>query len=648
MGSEDLSATATEQPSNTSSTKKTGSRGRRIAINALRVVLGLLVGCVIAELAFRLRDHGAFPHLNVYEPDPVLGARLRPGATQTVAFGGNPATNVRIGTDGIRGDTPAAAAGDCNVLVVGDSQVFGLGVEEEQRFTNVFANEKKCRVVNAGIPTYGPIEYQAVIEEWFKKPAGAKPKTVVYVINLANDLLEAKRPNTSRHTVWDGWAVRIETAPREKPSSFPGRSLLYRESHAVFALRRWIHGSKPEDERPLPSEGTSKDLIDEAKATQATRAAADQKAFDEWVASLDQAAKEATDNQQKLQDAATKQYPDLFMNEGGQAYVRSGGHPGDIVSEFVQQSEASEGPGYRVRVVLDGAKARAELEAELKKRAEKQIADEEAKAIVASFEERPKIEKKIAELRNLGQKLARLHSPMASPIEIAQQTAKANGAKLVVLILPMDVQVSPDEWKKYGETFYDMEPARILTDDILNASKALGVTAIDSTKALRDAEPGAFLNADLHMSPKGHAAIAKLLTEKMDAPPEKDDRPAIGFAKACACAKSVHATDPTQPDCDKISKTPSIDCLRTYPEPEKCLSLMRCLNQDISAPPKCLPGWTLISNRTCYKECTPTAAAASDADAGIAFNSTGCPPLTICRSTRSGPLCMGSSVPLEW
>jgi len=37
---------------------------------------GIAVALVTAELVFRWRDDAAFPHLNVYRADPVLGVRL--------------------------------------------------------------------------------------------------------------------------------------------------------------------------------------------------------------------------------------------------------------------------------------------------------------------------------------------------------------------------------------------------------------------------------------------------------------------------------------------------------------------------------------------------------------------------------------------
>lgn len=87
-----------------------------------------------------------------------------------------------------------------------------------------------------------------------------KPKRVVYVVNFANDLFEADRPNSERHAVWDGWAVRRETAPT-RVASFPGRDFLFRKSHAVFALRRWWYRrSAPTEAFSAPSEGTFRDI----------------------------------------------------------------------------------------------------------------------------------------------------------------------------------------------------------------------------------------------------------------------------------------------------------------------------------------------------------------------------------------------------
>ncbi|HEY0193004.1 MAG TPA: hypothetical protein VGC42_17930, partial [Kofleriaceae bacterium] len=231
------------------------SRFRWLARAAL-MLAGLGAGLGVAEAAFRHRDHGAFPHLNTYQADPVLGVRLRPGAEEDVGFSGNPITHVRINRAGYRGAELPPPGGD-DVLVVGDSQVFGLGVEEHETFAARLAGAIHRPVMNAGVPTYGPDEYQAVIAEQL---AARHPRTVVLAINLVNDLFEAQHPNRERHVVWDGWAVRKETAP-DGVTEFPGRAWLFGQSHLVFALRKWNQGGVRSDERGVASEGTWRDLV---------------------------------------------------------------------------------------------------------------------------------------------------------------------------------------------------------------------------------------------------------------------------------------------------------------------------------------------------------------------------------------------------
>ena len=55
------------------------SRRRR---RLVQVFFGLTAGLMLTELGFRIRDRGAFPHINLYVPDDKLGVRLRPGGTE--------------------------------------------------------------------------------------------------------------------------------------------------------------------------------------------------------------------------------------------------------------------------------------------------------------------------------------------------------------------------------------------------------------------------------------------------------------------------------------------------------------------------------------------------------------------------------------
>lgn len=184
------------------------------------VLVGLasVLGSVVAEAVVRVQSEGAFPHANFCVEDSALGVRLEPEATLRFKLGDNPATDIRINAAGYRGpDWPMPTRDE--VLVVGDSQVFGLGVEGDETVAAQLAERTGRTVLSGGVPTYGPAEYAAIAVE----VARSRPVSqVILALNLSNDLFELDRPNRERHAVWDGWAVRMETAPASVVS-FPGR-----------------------------------------------------------------------------------------------------------------------------------------------------------------------------------------------------------------------------------------------------------------------------------------------------------------------------------------------------------------------------------------------------------------------------------------
>jgi hypothetical protein len=112
-----------------------------------------------------------------------------------------------------------------------------------------------------------------------------------------------------------------------------------------------------------------------------------------------------------------------------------------------------------------------------------------------------------------------LDPPLAGYLRDVQQLVEHGGARLVVLILPLDVQVSADEWRKYGAKPIPMEPSLAFTTELVALCRSLGVSVLDALPPLAAAEPGAFLDKDIHMTPKGHAAVAAALAATLATPP---------------------------------------------------------------------------------------------------------------------------------
>lgn len=200
-------------------------------------VLGLALALALGELVAWLAHEGAWPTLNLYEPDERYGVALTPSASTRVTSPLGRLVDYRTNALGFRGakwPPPAPAPVPGRVLIVGDSQVMGWGVPEESAFPARLAAMTGLEVLAAGVPTWGPNEYALAVAEYGQR---YRPERVVFVVNAANDWDEVSVPNVRRTTARDGWA-RVPAANREVASSDGGlRRLLLGRSHLVLALR---------------------------------------------------------------------------------------------------------------------------------------------------------------------------------------------------------------------------------------------------------------------------------------------------------------------------------------------------------------------------------------------------------------------------
>jgi hypothetical protein len=498
----------------------------RRTLIASQIVLGLGLGLVLTEYAFTKRDEGAFPHVNFYVEDPELGVRLEPGATMKFRLRENPLTTIHVNAQGYRGEdwpapTPDAPAGKGEIIVLGDSQVFGLGVEDGETFSAMLAEATGRTVLNAGVPTYGPPEYLLLARELVEQ---REPQTLVVTLNYLNDPFELDRPNTDRHAVWDGWAVRTEHAP-EQVRSFPGRKWLYSQSHAFYAFRRWQHergkAELPEAGESVdfgtPTEGEFEDLVvdsQQAHAAIATEREQAEAALAKSRARIPEVDRELAAKRDSLDELVRKASD--FEFDDFQANIAHG-RPGDIVEE--EYAEESRSVVLTAALIRKAARERdkhvAKLLKDQAKRGKTEVKDlVDAQAALA--EERKQLREQIASG-------VPLRAPPTSVFDgylrELQTLCAAHGTELIVIALPIDVQVDASEWDKYEvDERPDMSDSLILLSDLVANAERLGIRALDATAALRGAEPGAFLDHDIHMTAKGHAALALALAERIVAP----------------------------------------------------------------------------------------------------------------------------------
>ena len=217
-------------------------RGNRWRSGALLVAALAVAGGLLDALAGWLapQAHGA-GLVSVTDPsewllpDPNLGYRLIPNnvVVATATFDGQPVyrATYTIGPDGTRA-TPPAPPGAGLYLFMGDSFVFGQGLEDDQHLAAQFAhiNDLKVRAVNFSAPGWGPNHLVRAFEAGLlDRYAGDKVKAVVTWI-IPDHL--------SRVTGDGGW---LGASPRyvleNDKLDFTGSFTHYRWTHPLAGLR---------------------------------------------------------------------------------------------------------------------------------------------------------------------------------------------------------------------------------------------------------------------------------------------------------------------------------------------------------------------------------------------------------------------------
>jgi len=172
-----------------SGTSRFGSRRLRVI---LLPILSVLVVLVAIELFLRVVDlkqvrlqptdrrHG-------YQYDPELGW-IGPANTAVILNASRPVT-LRHNSLGLR-DVELLPSAASTILFLGDSFVYGVDVEAEERFTERLRSDVPgVRIVNAGISGYGTDqEYLLLQRSWPR----FQPKIVVLMFCVDNDRVDNK------------------------------------------------------------------------------------------------------------------------------------------------------------------------------------------------------------------------------------------------------------------------------------------------------------------------------------------------------------------------------------------------------------------------------------------------------------------------
>lgn len=153
--------------------KTPANQKRRLRIfKAIAILIGIGVGLIAAEFGLRLIEKMELgDRAPVIVSDPALGLRILPNTS------GHDANGFRNAT------LPARA----DIVVLGDSQTWGVNVHAHDAWPQQLARMSGKPVYNMALNGYGPVQYWILTD----KALELSPQTIVVGLYLGNDLYDA-------------------------------------------------------------------------------------------------------------------------------------------------------------------------------------------------------------------------------------------------------------------------------------------------------------------------------------------------------------------------------------------------------------------------------------------------------------------------
>ena len=171
-------------------------RAKKIFAKFLLILFGLLLGCIVSEIALRVAGY-AVPEF--YSLDPSRGYALRPNIEGWYRKEGE--AYIRINSDGLRDQEHSLTKPQATlrIAVVGDSYPEALSVSMEEAFWSVMKRRlqqcesfsgKHIEVINFGVSGYGTAQELLTLREKVWKYS---PDLVLLAMTTNNDITDNSR-----------------------------------------------------------------------------------------------------------------------------------------------------------------------------------------------------------------------------------------------------------------------------------------------------------------------------------------------------------------------------------------------------------------------------------------------------------------------
>lgn len=156
--------------------------------NILLLIVSTVIVLAICELFVRI----VFPQINTHDAmfqfDETLGWEFIPNKKGTIVYEGGINLTVQVNEEGYRDTSFQNKKGDTKIMVLGDSFVSNISVEDNEVFTQVMENQlEETSVYNLGVNGYGQVQEYLVLKEWYPK---LQPNLIMVMIYLRNDFTD--------------------------------------------------------------------------------------------------------------------------------------------------------------------------------------------------------------------------------------------------------------------------------------------------------------------------------------------------------------------------------------------------------------------------------------------------------------------------
>jgi hypothetical protein len=216
------------------------SRTKKLFARLLLILLGFLLGGIVAEVALRVAGY-SYPEF--YSLDQSRGYALRPGAEGWYRKEGN--VYVRINNEGLRDQEHllTKAPDTIRIAVVGDSYPEGFSVSLEETFWWVMGKKlrecnafpgKKIEVLNFGVSGYGTAQELLTLREQVWK---FSPDIVMLAVTTNNDITDnnraLKKTDEIPYFVYQNYQLKLDDSFKDS------RAFRWRQS-GISRFARWM------------------------------------------------------------------------------------------------------------------------------------------------------------------------------------------------------------------------------------------------------------------------------------------------------------------------------------------------------------------------------------------------------------------------